>query len=160
VGTFPKSNIKIPHCGNSSKIKHKNTTLCFYIWFWNCSHSVVFLYLILELFPQCGIFIFDFGTVPTVWYFYIWFWICSHSVVFLYLILELLPQCGIFILDFGTVPTVWYFYIWFWNCSHSVVFLCLILELFPQCGVFIFDFNSSKIKYKNTTLWEQFQNQI
>jgi hypothetical protein len=27
VGTVPKSNIKIPHCGNSSKIKYKNTTL-------------------------------------------------------------------------------------------------------------------------------------
>jgi hypothetical protein len=76
------------------------------------------------------------------------------------LILELFPQCGIFIFDFGTVPTVWYFYIWFWNCSHSVVFLYLILELLksniktPHCG------NSSKIKHKNTTLWEQFQNQI
>jgi hypothetical protein len=88
VGTVPKSNIKIPHCGNSSKIKNKNTTL------WEQIQNQI-----------------DFGTVPTVWYFYIRFWNCSHSVVFLYLILELFPQCGIFIFDFGTVPTVWYFYI-------------------------------------------------
>jgi hypothetical protein len=30
---------------------------------------VVFSYWILELFQQCGIFLLDFGTVPTVWYF-------------------------------------------------------------------------------------------
>jgi uncharacterized 2Fe-2S/4Fe-4S cluster protein (DUF4445 family) len=27
VGTIPKSNRKIPHCGNNSKIQWKNTTL-------------------------------------------------------------------------------------------------------------------------------------
>jgi hypothetical protein len=36
------------------------------IGFWNCSHSVVFFYWILELLPQCGIFLLDFGIVPTV----------------------------------------------------------------------------------------------
>ena len=85
----------------------------FSIGFWNCSHSVVFFYWILELFLQCGIFLLDFGIVPTVWYFSIGFWNCSHSVVFFYWILELFPQCGIFLLDFGIVPTVWYFSIAF-----------------------------------------------
>jgi hypothetical protein len=56
---------------------------------------MVFSYYILELFRQCGIFVLDFGTVPTVWY---------------------------FLLDFGTVLTVWYLRIRFWNCSDSVVF--------------------------------------
>jgi hypothetical protein len=33
---------------------------------------------------QCGIFLLDFGTVPTVWYFSIRFFNCSDSVVFFY----------------------------------------------------------------------------
>jgi hypothetical protein len=61
VGTVPKYNRKIQH--------------------WSCSHSVVFFYWILELFQQCCIFLFDFGTVPTVLYFSIGFWSCSNSVV-------------------------------------------------------------------------------
>ena len=56
--------------------------------------------MILELFRQCGIFLFfllDFGTVPTV-IFYVFsfgFWNYSDSVMFF-----------VFLLDFGTVPTV------------------------------------------------------
>jgi len=61
----------------------------FSIGFWNCSDSVVFFYWILELFRQCGIFLLDFGTVPTVLYFSIGFWNCSDSVVFFYWILLL-----------------------------------------------------------------------
>ena len=76
----------------------------------NCSNSVVFYYWILELFQQCGIFLLDFRTVPTVWYFSIGIWNCSNSVVFFYWILELFRQCGIFLLDFGTVPTVVFFF--------------------------------------------------
>jgi hypothetical protein len=48
--------------------------------------------MISELFWQCGIFQYDFGTVLTVWYFPIWFRNCSDSVVFFYKILELLWQ--------------------------------------------------------------------
>jgi len=69
-----------------------STTLLF--WFWNCSYSVVFvvfgfgivptlwylLFLVLELFLQCGICCF-------------WFWNCSYSVVFV-------------VFGFGIVPTV------------------------------------------------------
>ena len=74
---------------------------------------MVFFYWILELLRQCGIFLLDFGTVPTVLYFPIGFWNCYDSVVFFYWILELFQQCCIFLLDFGAVTTVWYFSIGF-----------------------------------------------
>jgi hypothetical protein len=63
VGTAPKSN---------------RTVLYFSIGFWSCSNSVVFFYWILELFPQCCIFLLDVGTVPTVLYFSIGFWNCFN----------------------------------------------------------------------------------
>jgi hypothetical protein len=58
----------------------------FPIGFWNCSNSVVFSYWILELFQQCGIFLLDFGTVPTVLYFPIGFWNCSDCCIFLFIL--------------------------------------------------------------------------
>jgi hypothetical protein len=61
------------------------TVWYFSICFCNCSDSVVFFYLFLELFRQCGIFLFVFVAVPTVWYFSICFCNCSDSVVFFYL---------------------------------------------------------------------------
>ena len=76
----------------------------------------------LLILPLSTILLFDFGTVPTVWYF-----------------LELFRQCGIFwncsdsVVFFGTVPTVWYFLELFrqcgifWNCSDSVVFFAFHL---------------------------------
>ena len=54
----------------------------FSIGLWNCSDSVVYFVLFLELFRQCGITCFR-------------LWNCSDSVVY-------------FVLDFGTVPTEWY----------------------------------------------------
>ena len=126
--------------------------------FWKIPKDIVFLYgehiipwpykvylfvktncvLRVSILPLSTIFLFDFRTVPTVWYF-----------LFFYLILDLFRQCGIFC-----------FSIWFWTCSDSVVFFVflfdfgpvptvsyflffyLILDLFRQCGIcfFLFDF--------------------
>ena len=87
-----------------------------------------FVFQILQLFRQCGIFFsrfynysdnvvlfsLDFAIIPTVWYFFSKFWIYSDSVVF-------------FSLDFGIIPTVWYFFL-------------QILEFFRQSGIFVFHF--------------------
>jgi hypothetical protein len=54
----------------------------FTAWFRNCSDSLIFFYVISELFWQSGIFRYDFGAVLTVWYFLTWFRNCSDSVVF------------------------------------------------------------------------------
>ena len=68
------------------------------------------------------VFLFDCGTVQTVWY-----------LLFFYLIVELFRQCGIyclfivFLFDCGTVQTVWY-----------LLFFYLIVELFRQCGIYCF----------------------
>jgi hypothetical protein len=142
---FTKSNRKIPHCRNNSKIQWKNSTL------WEQFQNPIEKYHTVGTIPKSNI-------VPTVWYCSIGFWNCSDSVVFFYWILELFPQCGIFLLDFGIVPTVWYFSIGFWNCSHSVVHTVGTItksnRKIPHCG------NNSKIQWKNTTLSEQFQNPI
>jgi hypothetical protein len=50
------------------------TVWYFSTWFRNCSDSVVFFYIISELFWQCGIFLHNFWTVLTVWYFLHNFW--------------------------------------------------------------------------------------
>jgi hypothetical protein len=94
----------------------------FTAWFRNCSDSLIFFYVISELFWQSGIFRYDFGAVLTVWYFLTWFRNFSDSVVFCYMISELFWQCSISYMiselfwhcdilrhDFGTVLTVWYF---------------------------------------------------
>ena len=103
----------------------------------------------MELFRQCGIFVFHFSirfwncsdsvvffvfhfsiriwncsdSVVSVFHFSIRFWNCSNSVVSLFFI---------FLLDFRTVPTVWLlcFSFFYW-----------ILELFIQCGIFVFHFS-------------------
>ena len=46
--------------------------------------SLSTMFLILNYFPQCGIFLLDFEPFPTVWYFSIRFWTISDSVVFFY----------------------------------------------------------------------------
>ena len=87
-----------------------------------------FLYGILELFRQSGIFCFHF-------YFYDFvmvFWNCSDRVVFF--VYNFIPT--IFLWYFGTVPTEWYFLL-------SLLFLRFfygILELFRQSGIFCFHF--------------------
>ena len=90
-----------------------------------------FFYLTLEQCRHCGIFLLDFGTVPTLWYFCfsIGLWNSADIVVFLffYWTLEQCWHCGIFVflLDFGTVLTLWYFCfsIELWNSADIVVFL-------------------------------------
>jgi hypothetical protein len=89
----------------------------------NYSYSVVFFYMITELFWKCGIFLHNFGTVLIVWYFSTSFRNCSESVVFFYINSELFWQCGTFRHHFGTVD--------------SVVFFYIISELLWQCGIFL-----------------------
>ena len=98
---------------------------------------LLFFYLILELFRQCGIVCFS-----------IRFWNCSDSVVLFVFLLDFrivqtsvvlfvfLLDFGIvqtsvvlfvFLLDFRIVQTVWY-----------LLFFYLTLELFRQCGIVCF----------------------
>ena len=112
---------------------------CCSTWFRNCSDSVVFFYVISELFWQCGIFLHDFWTVLTLWYFSKLFLNCSDSVVFFDMMhWERCIFLHVFLHDFGTVLTVWYFSIW---CSDSLVFfymfVYMISEQFWQCGIFL-----------------------
>ena len=144
---------------------------CCPTWFRNCSGSVVFFYMIIELLWQCGIFLHDFGSALTVWYFSTWFLNCSDSVVFFYMISELFWQCGILRYDFWTVPTVCYFSTWFLNCSDSVYFYMIseqfwqcsisyiVSEQFWQCCVFLHDFVTAlTVLYFSTCFSTRFQN--
>ena len=146
-----------------------------------------FVFQILQLFRQCGIFFsrfynysdnvvlfsLDFAIIPTVWYFFSKFWIYSDSVVF-------------FSLAFGIIPTVWYFFLQilellrqcgiffsrFWIYSDSVVFFSLdfgiiptvwyfflqILEFFRQSGIFVFHFiTTNKTQISNIMHTKRFQ---
>jgi hypothetical protein len=87
------------------------------VWYF-CFLFLRCCYWILELFQQCGIFVFSFYDIV------FGYWSCSNSVVFCYLflrycywILELFQQCGIFVFSFYDVV------IRYWSCSKSVVFL-------------------------------------
>ena len=90
---------------------------------WNCSDSVAL-----------SIFIWDFGTVATVWYylFYMGIWNCSDIVALF-----------VFIWDFGTVVTMWHYGFCFgvWNCSNIVALLVFLLDFgtVPTvCGIVVF----------------------
>ena len=101
-----------------------------------------FFYWTLEQCRHCGIFLLDFGTVPTLWYFSIWLWNSADIVVFLffYWTLEQCRHCGIFVflLDFGTVPDIVVFLFFYWT-----------LEQCWHCGIFVFLLNFGTVP----TLW-------
>ena len=76
-----------------------------------------------SILPLSAIFIFDFRTVPTVWYFgtvlTVWYFGTVPTVWYF----GTVPT----VWYFGTVPTVWYFgnvsySVVFWKCSYCVVF--------------------------------------
>jgi hypothetical protein len=118
----------------------------FSIGLWNCSDSVALV-----------VFIWDFGTVPTVWHYWFFIFILDFETVptvwhyyFVYGTLMLLRQCGIICLSmgFGTFPRVWHYWffifilnfgtdsvsiIWFsmgiWNYSHSVALSVFLLDI-------------------------------
>jgi hypothetical protein len=102
--------------------------------FLNYSDSVVFFYMISELLWQCGIFLHVFFT---------WFRNCSDSVVFFDMISELLWKCCIekHVEKYHTVRTVPI------SCRNT----CRKIQHFQS---------SSKIMSKNTTLSEQFRNNV
>jgi hypothetical protein len=98
------------------------------VWYF-CFLFLRCCYWILELFQQCGIFVFSFYDVV------IGYWSCSNSVVILF------PLSTMLLLDIGAVPTVWYF------CFLFLRYCYWILELFQQCGIFVFSFYDVVIGY-------------
>ena len=75
------------------------------------------------------VFLFDCGTVQTVWY-----------LLFFYLIVELFRQCGIYC-----------FSIWLWNCSDSVVFIVFNLIITIATYQFFNLWSTPFLQRKTTT---------
>jgi hypothetical protein len=133
--------------------------ICFSIGLWTCSDSVALF-----------VFLWDFGTVPTVWHY-----------LFNYGTLELSQQCGIIcffilLLDFGTVPRGrhYLFFYWtldvfrecgiigfsigLWSCSDSVALFVFLLDFrtFPTvCHYWFFIVLKHNLKYslRNTVVY-------
>jgi hypothetical protein len=110
---------------------------CFSIWLWNCSDSVVFI-----------VFLFDCGTVQTVWY-----------LLFFYLIVELFRQCGIYcfsivfylIVELFRQCGIYCFSIWLWNCSDSIVSIVFNFIITIATYQFLNFLNAPFLQRKTTT---------
>jgi hypothetical protein len=74
------------------------------------------------LFQHCGIFLFYFRTVPTVWYFYYFYFRIVPTVWYFFLFyFRIVPTVWYFFsFYFRFVPTVWYFFLFYFSIVLTV----------------------------------------